>query len=148
MALTKKIGDRYYDFTDIRNNIVSFRSSTGASGDTDVDVDFANFRLTFIVAMGVDDFAIKLQNAKSDEEIASLPWYEWKKDWGQNKLDESLKSSPKEVDQSTELTNQDKYLLADLAWYFKGYVAAKVHEDRNDFGQPHVDVLMKVINNF
>lgn len=44
------------------------------------------------------------------------------------------------------LTKQDLYYLADICWYIKGFVAAQKENDNNEFGQPHVDVLTKVIN--
>lgn len=45
-----------------------------------------------------------------------------------------------------ELTKEEIWYLADVAWYIKGYVAAKTEDDKNDFGQKHCDVLTKVIN--
>lgn len=45
-----------------------------------------------------------------------------------------------------KLTKLEKYYLADVIWYLKGYIAAKLEDDPNDFGEKHLEVLTKVMN--
>lgn len=129
MALLKQIGNISYDFNNIVTDIVKVTPSS--FGWSAVTIAFAHVALReFLVECQVTRFMQLVAN-KDNKAIADLNWKE--------AIHEPLLTEPK-------FTRAELLTLADIAWFFKGYVAAKVEDDPNDFGQMHVDVLVKAIN--
>lgn len=122
--------------------------------ELECDYEGKENNISFDISMALFFMGIPVTQDKLNEVKRLISKHKWDKDltglilrytdWVE-KIAVNGKSSQTKND-LLKLSKEDLWYLADICWYIKGFVAAQKENYDNEFGQHHIDVLTKVIN--